>query len=173
MIAPWPAWPADWISTDTESRISRMQELIRFVREVRNRYQVEQKTPLDVSVKCAGPIAAELQALAPFIVQLAGVGRLDLGPNAAKPAQKVSHVVADFEAFVSLVGLIDPAAERARLQKQLAEKTKFLHATQAKLSNEGFVARAPVEVVQQQRDQVAELAAQIAAIERSIAELSD
>lgn len=173
VIAPWPNWPSDWSSGDIESRIGRMQELIRFVREVRNRYQVDAKTPLDVSVKCSASIAAQLHALEPFIIQLAAVGKLEVGPNVTKPAQKVSHVCADFEIFVSLVGLIDPAAERDRLQKQLAEKTKFLQATQAKLNNEGFVARAPAEVVQQQRDQVAELESQVRSIESNLRELTD
>jgi valyl-tRNA synthetase len=55
----------------------------------------------------------------------------------------------------------------------LAEKTKFLQATQAKLNNEGFVARAPAEVVQQQRDQVAELESQVRSIESNLRELTD
>jgi valyl-tRNA synthetase len=173
VIAPWPHWPANWSSGDIESRIGRMQELIRFVREVRNRYQVDAKTPLDVSVKCSAGIAEQLRALEPFIIQLAAVGKLEVGPTATKPAQKVSHVCADFEIFVSLVGLIDPAAETERLTKQLAEKRKFLQATQAKLANEGFVARAPAEVVQQQREQIEELISQIAAIEANIAELQN
>ena len=103
--------------------------------------------------------------------QLGGVSACTFGPDAPKPAQKAAHVDADFEAFISLVGLIDPAAEVARLEKQIAEKTKFLEATKAKLANEGFVARAPAEVVQQQRESVAELEGQIAAMKTNLAEL--
>lgn len=66
---------------------------------------------------------------------------------------------------------IDVAAEIARLEKQIAEKQKFLQTTRAKLANEGFVSRAPQEVVQQQRDQVAELEKQIASLEANLSEL--
>lgn len=171
MIAPWPTWSAETRNVKTESRIARMQEVVRFVREVRNRYQIDLKTPLDLSVKCSSQVASELGALEPFIIQLAGVGNCALGPDAVKPAQKASHVHGDFEAFVSLVGLIDPAKETERLQKQIAEKKKFLQATQAKLGNEGFVARAPADVVQQQRDMVVELDGQIKAMEMNLEEL--
>jgi len=80
-------------------------------------------------------------------------------------------VTPEFEAYVSLEGLIDPAAEVKRLEKQLAEKRKQLEATRAKLANEGFVSRAPAEVVAQQRELVADLEKQIASIEETIREL--
>ena len=79
----------------------------------------------------------------------------------------------EFEVYVSLAGVIDVAAEKARLQKQLAEKLKHLQAARAKLGNACFVERAPAEVVQQQRDLVADLQAQIKAIEENLSELNE
>ena len=63
-----------------------MQELVRAVREVRNRYSVDPKTPLDVSVRCRAAVAADFRALAPFITQLAGVGTLDVRPGRRQAA---------------------------------------------------------------------------------------
>ncbi|HEY7331274.1 MAG TPA: valine--tRNA ligase [Gemmataceae bacterium] len=171
VIAPWPSLPESWRDAAMETRIGRMQELIRAVREVRNRYTVDQKTNLDVFVRCSETIAEDFRTLAPFIRALAGVGRLECGPQTAKPPQPTSHLTPEFEVYVSLVGLIDLAAERARLQKLLAEKIKHLRAAQAKLSNANFVERAPADVVQQQRDLVADLQAQIKAIEENLREL--
>ncbi len=84
-------------------------------------------------------------------------GSSNAGPDVTKPPQAAGHVTPDFEAYVSLKGLIDPAAEIKRLEKQLAEKRKFLQGTQAKLANENFVKNAPPEVVQQQQEKVAEV----------------
>ena len=53
VIAKWPSYPDAWIDAGVETRFARMQELVRSVREVRNRYQVDDKTRLDVSVKCS------------------------------------------------------------------------------------------------------------------------
>src|SRR5439155_624447 len=83
----------------------------------------------------------------------------------AKPPQAASKVLTGFDLYVSLAGLIDPAKEKARLEKQLAEKTKLVQSKEAKLANEVFIARAPAEVVQIERDAVAEPRKQIAALE--------
>jgi valyl-tRNA synthetase len=171
VIAPWPEFPAPWQDAAMEQRIARMQDLVRAVREVRNRYDLKKDAGLEVSVRGNESLAADFQALQPFIAQLAGVSRLECGPSVRKPPQSATHVHPDFEAYVSLRGLIDPAAETKRLEKQLAEKQKFLQSTQAKLANPSFVDKAPPEVVQQQRDQTAELEKQIQVIKLNLDEL--
>ena len=52
VIAPWPEYPASWHDAGIERRFARMQEVVRTVREVRNRYSVDPKTPLHVFVRC-------------------------------------------------------------------------------------------------------------------------
>src|SRR5262245_35791482 len=134
VIAAWPEFPKAWQDGAMEQRMARMQDLVRAVREVRNRYSLD-KTPLEVFVRCSESVAADFQALTPFITQLAGVSRLECGPHMHKPPQAASHIHPDFEAYVGLRGLIDPAAETKRGEKQLAEKQKFLTGIKAKLSN--------------------------------------
>jgi valyl-tRNA synthetase len=171
VIAPWPEFPATWQDTAMEQRMARMQDLVRAVREVRNRYTVDKETRLDVFVRCRESVAADFRALAPFITMLAGVGRLECGPDVAKPPQSAAHVHPEFEAFVSLKGLIDVPAEFQRLEKQLAEKQKYLQGVLAKLSNANFVSRAPEDVVQQQRDLVEDLRKQIQVTEENLRDL--
>ena len=142
------------------------------MREVRNRYTVDPRTAARRVRALSGNRGGRLPALEPFITMLAGVGKLECGPDVAKPPQAASHVTPDFEAYVSLDGLIDVAAEIKRLEKQLAEKHKHLQGTQAKLDNANFVDRAPAEVVQQQRDQVIDLEKQIATITTNLQELA-
>jgi valyl-tRNA synthetase len=122
-------------------------------------------------VKCGEAIAGDFRTLAPFIKQLGGVGELECGPAVKKPSQAASHVTPEFEVYVSLAGLIDPAAEIKRAEKQLADKRKQLAAAEAKLKNENFVKNAPAEVVEQQKASVADLQKQIATIEQNIKDL--
>ncbi len=122
-------------------------------------------------VRCREETAGDFLALAPFITALAGIGHLECGPDIVKPKQAATHVHPDFEAYVSLAGLIDVAAEAKRLEKQLAEKTKHLQGTRAKLGNAGFIEKAPPDVVRQQRGLVAELEGQIRVIQENLNEL--
>lgn len=171
MIASWPEFPAEWSDADIEMRMGRMQELVRATREIRNRYNVDVKLPVEIVVRCSEAIAKDLRALEPFIKQLATVSACTFGPGVAKPAQKASFVHPEFELSVSLVGLIDPAKEMARLEKQIAEKKKHLESTQRKLNDPKFAERAPADVVQQQRDVAVETEAQIKALEANLKEL--
>lgn len=171
VIAPWPKLPAAWKDPAIEQRIGRMQELIRFVREIRNLYQLDGKLVLDVSVRCNEATAADFRLLARFFTMLAGVGQLSCGPEQQKPTQSVSHIDPAFEAYVSLRGLIDIDAETKRSQKVLAEKTKQLQSAEAKLSNSSFVDKAPADVVQQQKDLVINLKDQIRILESNLQEL--
>jgi valyl-tRNA synthetase len=109
--------------------------------------------------------------LGSFVTLLAGVGRLECGPEQRKPAQAASHVQPEFEAYVSLQGLIDVEKEMKRLQKLLDEKGRQLQAAEAKLTNSNFVDKAPPDVVQQQKDLVATLKEQIKVIESNLKDL--
>jgi valyl-tRNA synthetase len=171
MIAPWPELPASWRVTALEASMARMQEVVRSVREVRNRYKIEPRTTLEVFVRCGEGITGDFDALQPFIKQLASVGTFGYGPTTTKPAQAASHVTPEFDVYISLKGLIDPAAETKRLEKQLADKRKQLQGALAKLENANFVKNAPSEIVAQLREQIADLQKQVETIETNIKDL--
>ncbi len=169
-IAAWPNYPPTLIDASTETSIAMMQDLVRGIRELRNRYQIDKAT-LDVVVRCADPVANDLNAMSAFVKSLGQLNSLTYGPTIEKPKQAGSFVTNQFEAYVSLVGLIDAAAEIKRLEKQIAEKQKSLSGTLAKLSNESFVKNAPPEVLTIQKNQAADAESQIRILEANLAEL--
>jgi valyl-tRNA synthetase len=171
VIAAWPCFPESWKDAAIEQRMRRMQELVRAVREVRNRYMVDARTGLTLFVRCNDDVAADFGSLANFITVLAGVAGLECGPAVQKPPQAGTFVHPEFEAYVSLAGLIDVAAEIKRLEKQLAEKQKHLQGIHGKLNNGSFVDKAPAEVVQQQRDLAADLQNQLSIITINLRDL--
>lgn len=172
VIAPWPAYPDGFRDQAREAQLARMQDLVRLVGEVRTRYfPSDPSKPLDVSVRCSKAVADDFRGLAPFVTMRAKVGKLECGPDVVKPPQSATMVHADFELFVSLAGLIDVPAETARLTKQRGEKEKSLAGAKAKLGNAGFLDRAKPEVVQQVKDQVADLESQLAVIDQTLRDL--
>jgi valyl-tRNA synthetase len=170
-IAAWPHYPDSLIDASTETSIARMQELVRGIRELRNRYQID-KAPLTLAVKCSDAVAKELQPLAVFITLLGGLSAFECGPAVGKPKQAGSIVTAEFEAYVPLAGLIDPAAEAKRLEKQIADIRKQLGGMTAKLGNESYVKNAPPEVVAETREKVTELEKQVTVLEGNLKDLS-
>jgi valyl-tRNA synthetase len=75
-----------------------------------------------------------------------------------KPDGPAGVAVGDIgTAYVPLAGIIDIDAEKDRLRKQEQETVGFIEKAQKKLANDNFVAKAPDEVVQRERDRVQEL----------------
>jgi valyl-tRNA synthetase len=171
VIARWPAFPDHWIDPITEQRFRLLQELVRGVRELRSRYQMDERTKIDVFVKCSDQTAEDIRSLANFLSPLASIGRLEAGETIQKPPLAGSIVHPQFEAYVPLAGLIDLASEIRRLEKQLSEKRKACQAVQAKLANDRFLHNAPPEVVQQQRELLQDLTRQITTLEANLQEL--
>ena len=73
--------------------------------------------------------------------------------------------------YMPLEGLIDVAAERDRLSKELAKAEAELAKVNAKLNNESFVSRAPDEVVQENRDRQAQWKSRVEELGRMIESL--
>ena len=70
-----------------------------------------------------------------------------------------------------VLGLIDRAAERERLTKQAETLRRGVAGIEAKLANQDFLAKAPAAVVQRERQRLAQLQADLAAVEKSLAAL--
>ena len=95
---------------------------------------------------------------------------LEVGVNTAKPSFAASGMIPGGKVYVSLEGLLDPAAERLRLGKELEKAKGFVAAQEKKLTNEKFVQSAPADVVEGEREK---LRSQIDKVEKLEAALKD
>jgi valyl-tRNA synthetase len=97
---------------------------------------------------------ARAQRWAEFIKRLARVS--EISSAAAAPQGAVQLVVRGEVAALPLVGVIDLAAERARLAKEMKKAEDDIKRVDAKLSNEKFVANAPEEIIDGEKEKRAE-----------------
>jgi valyl-tRNA synthetase len=74
----------------------------------------------------------------------------------------------DLRILVPMAGLIDVAAEVARLDKRIAKVRGDLAKTEGKLSNSNFVANAPASVVDQERTRIADFTKELASLEAQL-----
>ncbi len=75
-----------------------------------------------------------------------------------RPAGAIQLVIEEATLVLSLAGAIDVGQERSRLDKEVARIAAEIEKLEKKLANESFVARAPAEVVEEQRQRLAEAA---------------
>ncbi len=168
--AAWPDLPDAFIAPAAEAEIGWLVDLVTEIRALRAEMNLapSAKPPLTF----VAPDAATADRIArhrDLILTLARVS--EVGSADAAPAGAVTIVSGGATAALSLAGIIDLAAERARLQKEIAAFDSDIGHVNKKLGNPNFVARAAPEVVDEQREKLAEAEAGKAKLLAALARL--
>ncbi len=172
MIAPWPVIPFDWRDPALEARFSRLQDTIVAVRNVRAVYGIPPATPLALHVRCAPPVAADLQDVSGQFENLARTMLEAAGAEVERPKGSASFALADADGFIPLEGVVDREAELKRQRKEQEKLRGLISGSEKKLADEKFVSRAPAEVVAQARENLAALHKQLQSVEEIVRQLS-
>ena len=175
-IAPWPIADTAHQDAAIEQQFADFQAVLGAVREIRQRQNIPFKEELTFTVRCD---AADGQAARTDAAVLHANGPRHGHRTAARPPSRPASPISftltgqhgPIEVHVDVSRFIDVAAERKRLEKERDNLTKQIASIDAKLANKGFVDKAPAEVVQQQRDKLAELRGQLASVEAALKKL--
>jgi valyl-tRNA synthetase len=172
-LADYPKPDAFWLNVQAEKDFALVQTSITGIRNLRNEYRVEAARWIETTI-VAGDAAAMLTQQAPLLSRLtrADPERLQIVEHLPeKPAEAAALVIGAIEIFSPLAGLVDLAAERERLSKELSKaETEVEHRTQ-KLANENFVQKAPDAVVQRERDNLTQAQAAVERLRERLASL--
>jgi len=173
MIAKWPDDLVGLRNGGAETSMQVIQEVITAVRGIRSRFKVPPRASIDLVVKAAGADAMLIDAESTYLVDLAGVDSLTVSADAEKPLHAAVDVIKGMELYVPLEGLIDIDAERVRVEKELAKVGTDLERVDRKLANEGFLAKAAIEIVDKERAKRSEFAEAAETLRVQLAELAD
>jgi valyl-tRNA synthetase len=169
IVANWPAGLDNFVDPDIEEQTSIIQSVIRSIREVRSQYNIPPSKKLTASAAGPDTITAILNANTNLISSLASLDDFTAAKDLQKPESAAAAIVEELQVFVHDV--IDPDAERKRLEKQKEQIEKGLRGVEGKLNNENFVSRAKPEVVAQAREKLKELTEQLQAVQNHISQL--
>ena len=166
MTAQWPEYTEALSFPAEESAMEAVMDLIRAIRARRAEMNVppSKKAELMIVTDQAEPYQQGLH----FIQRLAYASNVTFPETApADVTGLVSVVTHDATAYLPLSELVDLAAERERIAKELEKAKNGLRITEGKLANEKFVAHAPENVVNAEREKVAKYQELIAKLEES------
>jgi valyl-tRNA synthetase len=169
MVAAWPQGLEPFVNPDVERKVETLQNVIRAIREIRNKYNLSPAIKLVGSINAPQERIAMLTENLALMSDLAGMGTLTIQAGLTRPANSAAAIVEDLQIYVHDV--VDVEAEKQRLQKQKEFIENGIRPLQAKLSNEGFVSRAKPDVVEQSQQKLKDLMNQLAAVEKNLAEL--
>jgi valyl-tRNA synthetase len=166
--AAWPSATPSLVDPAVEGEFARMQALVDAIRNIRGERQVSPKRRIRL---CASGRAASLCRASDGLVEaLAGLETV-ADATARGPGATAFPFEGEECWLDGLVDQVDAGAERARLEKVIAERRRAVQGCQGKLGNAGYVAKAPPKVVEETRAMLAAAEADLAAAERALREL--
>ena len=164
MIQPYPKSEAAKIDAKSDADVALLKRIIDALRNLRSEMSLSpaQKVPL-----LASGDAATLNSFSPYVQALARLSKIDVvaDVNAAADGNAAPiKVVDDYRLLLKIE--VDVAAERDRLDKEIARLENEIRKAEAKLNNASFVERAPPAVVAQEKERLAGFGASLAEVHK-------
>ena len=173
MTAQYPIADPAKINDQAEADMLWLQGLIGAVRNIRGEMGLGNARLLPVLLQnTTDAEKAQIARIEPLVKALAKVESITFLTEAEQPPLSSSSVVGHVSVFVPMKGLIDPKAELGRLQKDFDKVQKQHDQIAGKLSNEGFVAKAPAAVVEGEKVKLAEFADQLVKIKANMDQIA-
>ena len=171
MMSQYPV--AQKIDKDLLKSFEGLKDIISKVREIRQKNNLKKSEALQLFVQESKSATAffKLKGAKELLEKMAVLEGLSFVKE--EPANTVSFISGTEQYYVLLNLEIDEAAEKERIEKELAYNKGFLASVDKKLSNERFVNNAPAAVVAKEKQKKADALAKIKILEESIAKLSN
>jgi valyl-tRNA synthetase len=174
-IAAWPTVEDDLVDESAETAIKLVDATVTLIRNVRQESGLSPRQPVVVDVVVKSDDArAVLLAEQGLVQRLACTDTLTITTPDGYAAPKMSAVHSDgvVEVVVHLAGLIDPAKERARLEKQIEKASKEKGGLDKRMSNAEFIASAPPDVVAKLTSDIAAVNDRVLRLQAALTRLS-
>jgi valyl-tRNA synthetase len=143
--------PADFSDPAAEAEIGWVVDLVTAIRSVRAEMNITPATlmPL-IMIRGRQEARSRVERWSDAIKRLARIG--DISFENLAPVGAIQLLVRDEVAALPLKGVVDLSAEKARLEKEIAKAEGDIKRVETKLSNEKFVANAPEEIVEEEKE---------------------
>jgi valyl-tRNA synthetase len=175
MNSQWPELQKKWINPQAVTEMNLLMNIVKAVRNIRVEMGVGPGPKIEVILR--GKTDSEVALLSDnraMLEKIAGLAKLTIEQiQAEKPGQAMTAIVGPVEVYVPLKGLIDKEKEIARLAKELATAESELDRVNKKLSNQGFLAKAPPDVVAKEESKQTEYAETAEKIRERIQQIED
>ncbi|MEQ8768525.1 MAG: valine--tRNA ligase [Planctomycetota bacterium] len=155
--APWPKMRETLRDETAEKSVEQMIAITRAVREVRSEHKVGPKDTIPLEIAAAS--LPGLDEAGHIVREMAGVSEITCTQGGGASSDAATFHLEGVEYRVK--GVVDQEAEKQRLEKQLEKLRGEKKALEGRLSNAGYVDRAPAHLVQESRDRLAQVETEI------------
>jgi valyl-tRNA synthetase len=170
-LAAWPV-AQDQPEPVAAEEMRQLMDIIRAVRNIRAEVNVSMGKKIELIIKPASEqVLTILERNMEYIRRFSNTSSLVIDLQAVNPEKAMTAIVTGAELYFPLAGLIDMAQEIVRLEKELANFHAEVERIEKKLSNEGFVAKAPAKVIDEEKAKLLDYAGKRDKVIARIAEM--
>lgn len=171
MFADYPIPPKKIEFAKEAHQLQAIMDVISAIRNIRGEHNVQSGKRISaILITHDKPTLKLIEETKKYIIDLARLSELTLG--GAPPTKAATAIAGKVEIFIPFAGMIDIAAERERLAKEIARLEKYVQSVGQKLANKDFIERAPKEIVEMERTRLAEAEAEMGKLKRALVEIS-
>jgi len=157
MHRPYPQAELNLVDDAATAEMEWVTRFILGIRKIKGEMNIKPGKSVPVLLASASQRDAELAASArPYLDFLARTASVEVLPEGDEGPESATCLVGEMKVLIPLTGLIDKAAELARLEKEIRRLNQDIERTEKKLSNPSFVEKAPPAVVQKERNKLEE-----------------
>ena len=167
VISSWPEFDASLTFADEAAQMEQIMEALKAVRNQRSEMNIPPSKKAKVYIKTDQP-SVFAQGTS-FFEKLAGASEAIVADESFTPPQNaVSCVVPGAQIFMPLDDLVDKEKEQARLTKEKDRLLGEIKRVEGKLNNQGFIAKAPEKVVEEERQKGEKYREMLAKVEENM-----
>ena len=172
VVAKWPEFNANHHFPGEAEDLYLLQEVTRAIRNLRSQVNLPPGKKAAVIIRAEGQAKICLEAEKHHLSRLAFADPVTIDSAAEKPSQALTEIIGDsIEVFLPLEGVIDLDAEFARLEKERVQLQSEMKKTVGKLNSNGFISKAPPEVVATEKARYEEQKVKMVKLEQRLQEL--
>ena len=153
MISAWPVYDEQLHFAAEQTDFTKVVDAIRAIRVQRNELNVPPSKKVTMYIETAE--TALFEGAKAFFERLAGAGELTVSEKAETSDDMVTIVTANARVFMPMGELVDKEKELARLEKERKAAQKDIDFLSGKLSNQGFLSKAPAQQIENERVKLA------------------
>ncbi|MGE6567512.1 valine--tRNA ligase [Shewanella vesiculosa] len=173
MLASFPTYQADEVDATAMANLEWVKQVIVAVRNIRAELNIAPSKPLNALLRGVSyEDRIRLEANQTFFASLAKLETMTILAEGETAPMSSTQLVGNMELLIPMAGLIDVGAEMARIDKQLEKLAQEIARIEGKLSNQGFVAKAPAAVIDKERAKMADLTRDIEKLNEQKVELA-
>lgn len=171
-LAEWPKYEPALENPQAVAEMNLLMDVIRAVRNIRAEVNVPMSKKVELIIKAGGQETLDIISRNDnYIGRFCNTSSFEAGLAPQTPDKVMSAVVAGAELLLPLSGLIDIEQEIARLEKEVQTLNSEVERVEKKLGNQGFVAKAPAKVIEEERAKQADYSDRREKVLARIAEL--